>query len=284
MYSFFSKTVLVSFVDCATGRQFAASKMPPDQLPDTFAIDTELEIEGAHYVVLRAEPETKAGFARTKQLTLTLRKIETVDPKKILFSLPTICDAALPKSAMVAVSGDVHVMHEDDWRQCEFVSAVQHAEISAELASVRRIHAEAVAGGGWREIHLRQRIKLPLPRGLKWSEITALLGEFETMGGIAFSDPTKPVVDAVAVRLAEGVILWGVEEAGALAVLCVENVTGGSTATIAGLKRIAASLSLVLVHWCRCQVYATGSVPIEHSVGAPWDSAASRESQEELGL
>lgn len=271
MFRFFGRTVSVSFIDDITGEQIAGSKVPLDQLPDTFARDTELELAGVRYVVARANPITKAEFAKTKRLTVRLRRLEMVDPKSLLFSLPSICGEALPRSAPVAASADVVVLHEDDWRQCEFVDVGQREDIAAELSSIRHIHAVAAAAVGWREIHVRERIRLPLPSGIPWTAIVEQLGAYEQVGGIAFQDGAQPVLGAVAARLPHNVIVWGVEESGALTVLCVENLETASHATIAALKRIADSCALALIHWCRCQVYSPVGTPIANARGAPWD-------------
>src|SRR5262249_38241347 len=136
-----------------------------DQLPDTFALETTLDLAGAPYVVVRADPQTKAEFAKNKRLSVGLRRLERVDPKKILFSLPTICGAALPRTSAAAAHDDVVILHEDDWRQCELISNSHSGDISAELAAIRHIRAEEAATAGWRKIHLREGITHPLPVG-----------------------------------------------------------------------------------------------------------------------
>jgi len=211
--------------------------MPPEQLPDTFALETELDIAGAHYFFVRAEPQTKAEFAKTKQLTIGLRRVELVDPQKILFSLPTICGSALPMASSAPISGDVVVLHEDDWRQCEFVASSLIAEISAELAAIRRIHCKEAAAVGWRKIHVRERIAHPLPDRTTWSSVIELLGPSEQIGGVSFHQKDNVVATTRTARLADGVVVWGVADAEALTALCVENLDGASPSTIAACWR-----------------------------------------------
>jgi hypothetical protein len=74
MFGFTRRIIMVAFVDGATGRIISSSKMPLERLPDTFAIDTELNMDGARYVVVRAEPPTKDEFRRNRYLKVTLRK------------------------------------------------------------------------------------------------------------------------------------------------------------------------------------------------------------------
>jgi hypothetical protein len=272
LFRLFSKTVAVAFIDDATGRQVAASNMPLDQLPDTFALDTDLDLAGSHFVVVRADPQTKAEFAETKRLTVGLRRAERAEPKDILFSVPSICGAALPiASTAASISGDVIVLHEDDWRQCEFVACSQSAEISAELSGIRQIHSDAAAAGAWRKIHVRERIAHPLPAGARWSKIAELLGPFEHISGIAFGQRENTVAKTVGARLPDDVVVWGIEDSGELSVLCVENLDRASASTAAALRRVADDLSLALIHWCRCQVYCR-DVVIDNVAGAIWTS------------
>lgn len=226
---------------------------------------------GVPYVVVRAEPLTKVEFAKTKRLTISLRRIEMLDPKEILFSLPTICGAALPKILVAAADEDRVVLHEDDWRQCEFVSICQSNDISAEIADIRKIHSEATAAVGWRNIHVRERIVQPLPAGIAWSRISGLLGKTENIGGIAFGRSENSVANALGVRFSDGVIIWGVQENGSLGALCVENLDRASDTTVAALKRVADGLSIALINWCRCQFYCRDMI-IERAAGTLWET------------
>lgn len=271
MFSFLKKTVSVTFVDHASGRTLASSEMPIERLPDTFAINTDLDIAGQPYVVVRAEPQTKEVFAKTKRLAVTLRRVESIDPKKILFSLPSICNSALPVVERSDGTGRVHVLHEDDWRQCEFVSVRHARDLSMELAAIRHIHATAAAVVGWREIHVRERVPFPLAAGTRWADVAEQLAPLDPGPRITLGDARHAISYAVAGQFGDGVVVWGVETAGELSVLCVENVETASEATIARLKRVSDALSLVFVHWCRCQVYAPGGGTFDGAEGNPWD-------------
>src|SRR5688572_27597383 len=118
-------TIAVRFIEEGASAPFVQSNVPVEHLPETFALNTDVQIGGAAYVVVRAEPQTKAEFSRSKRLDVTVRKVQTVQPSDLLFSLPTLCGAALPELLPVAPAGEIVALHEDDWRQCELVS-VQH--------------------------------------------------------------------------------------------------------------------------------------------------------------
>jgi hypothetical protein len=74
MFNFGRRIISVTFYDQATGTIVSSSRMPLERLPETFAVDTELKMAGASYVVVSAVPPTKAEFSAGKQLKVVLRK------------------------------------------------------------------------------------------------------------------------------------------------------------------------------------------------------------------
>lgn len=263
------QTIATTFVEEKSGRVIGKVDLPIGQLPDTFAIETQLEIGNQKYMVVKSEPPTKAEFAKSGKLVNTLRKVETIDPSTILFSLPTICNDALPESARAAGSEGILVLHEDDWRQVEFVAAGLVGPIESELSAIRAIHSDYFAEVGWNQIHVRREIPGPLPAGIRWAEVAGLLGDFDALRGVAFGDPLSQVVGAAGAKFPDGVVVWGVERAGGLDALCVENLSESSPATKTALRRVTQRFSLCLVNWCRCQVHAPGSQEIANAAGDP---------------
>jgi hypothetical protein len=84
--SWFSRKVTMTLIDDATGAVFASSKMPPDDLPDSFKVNTSLHLGNDDWSVIQAEPETKAEFTKSGKLTLRLRKVQMMAPEAISFS------------------------------------------------------------------------------------------------------------------------------------------------------------------------------------------------------
>lgn len=84
--SWFSRKVNVTLVDDATGAVFASSMMPPSDLPDSFKINTTLQLGNDDWSVIQAVPETKAEFTKSGKLTLRLRKVEMMSSEAISFS------------------------------------------------------------------------------------------------------------------------------------------------------------------------------------------------------
>ena len=62
------RTIRVEFVNGADNSVIAVSEMPPDRLPDSFAIDTNLDIKDEKWSVVSAEPEQKAQFCKTREI------------------------------------------------------------------------------------------------------------------------------------------------------------------------------------------------------------------------
>ncbi len=80
----------------------------------------------------------------------------TIDPSKLLSSLPTICDRMAPLQAPTeAPTRSDLTMHEDEWRQIEFVPLVDSAYIASKLAELRQFKIERRSGPGWTDTFAR---------------------------------------------------------------------------------------------------------------------------------
>ena len=74
MFNFGRRIVKVTFFDQASGTIISSSRMPLERLPETFEVDTQLEMAGDSYIVVRAEPPTKAEFSSTNELKVIVRR------------------------------------------------------------------------------------------------------------------------------------------------------------------------------------------------------------------
>ena len=96
--------VAVTLIDNATGATFAQSQVPPENLPETFARDTTMHLGDEDWSVMHADPQTRTEYSKSGKLTLRLRRLEWVDPKSLLYSLPSIRDR-LPAVAEAGLAG-----------------------------------------------------------------------------------------------------------------------------------------------------------------------------------
>src|SRR6185437_13418963 len=85
-------TIRVEFINGADNSVIGVSNIPCKQLPDTFAINTNLDIKDQKWSVQSADPVDKAQFIKTGNLRLVLSRLSMMNPAEVLFSLPTISD------------------------------------------------------------------------------------------------------------------------------------------------------------------------------------------------
>jgi len=242
-------TVHVELIDAVSRERLGEADLPIDQLPESFAVSTTLHIGNGDWHVEKADPVTRAEFAASGHLRLVLRKIEHVDPKTILYSLPTL-ESALP--ALVPGDADALVIHEDDWRQIELVSVTHAAALDAELAAIREVISERGDLPGYRRLHVRERIPQPLaPARVPLDDVAIALGS-PPRRDVAVADRGSVVAGGFAFAAGDGAI-YGRAEHEHVVALCVFR-----DASLAALVELARTHDLVLVDWCATQVLRPG--------------------------
>ncbi len=244
--------ITLELIDDASGEVFASSDVPLDSLPQSFArMETTLTVGDHEYRVVGADPGNRDDIARAGLVKLRLRRVEdapTVDPKGVLFSLPTLEDALPACAAPVPGAPDALEIHEDHFRQVELVRASLLADIEAELDDVRRVLSAHRSGAGFTACHVRRRVKSPLDgAGVKRSEVEfalrskgrlfAIRGHGVVVGGFAV-----PAHDA---------LVYGLEHGPEVKALGLVGVDGDA---IGALHPVALAHGLVLVDWCAARV------------------------------
>lgn len=230
----------VTLVDAASGRTFAKTAMPAEQLPDTFELDTTMHVGADDWHVEKADPADRLGYVEAGHLTLVLRKVEKIDPSKILFGMPTIENALPPMRG--PDSTPAYAMHEDDWRQHEFVSRRFSSEVESEFADIREVWA-GQGGPGFKRCHVRTRVVAPL-RGVRLTlpDVAAALGGIEPVG-LDVGDGR--VIDAFAFTVPGGAAYARLADGS------VEALGLHGDAEPGGLRGLANDHGLVLVDWIR---------------------------------
>jgi hypothetical protein len=184
---------------------------------------------------------------------MNIPETTTLDPNEFLFTTPTLNDALPEESNRPSPADDCFLMHEDDWRQFEFVAAAFGPEMADELAVIDTIWKEhsvplGEAGTAFRSVHVRTRI--PQPLDIPWS-----VADFEELFGepacpILLIGSEHPLRDVHAIRL-ENVVIYGMFADGRLTTLGIEPldrfVIVGETAD--RLERFLTEHDLRLVHW-----------------------------------
>ena len=253
-------TVRVTFIDVATGDTLGVVEVSPARLPTSFAMSTTLHLGDDEWEVVLADPADAAEFVARGALTLTLRHVPpkpvattSVDPKKILFSLPSIVDA-LPGESAPRPPGVVLEMHGDDWRQIEMVHVDALGEVTSQIARIEAIVRNESVGAAFRSCHVRITPAAPLD-GVTLP-LDAVRAAFPliatTYEAVAFEGSAHAVDESFAFRTAGGLTVYGTLGERGVTVLGVrpdrEQTTPGADAR--GLSSLRNEHGLLLVDWC----------------------------------
>lgn len=243
--------VHLTLIDDATGETLGRSELEPESLPESFRDDTVLHLRDRDWSVVQAEPLSRAEYVASGQLVLRLRRIEHVDPGKILFSLPTICHWVPPTEGPL-LEGRELLLHEDDWRQVEFVAASQEDVVDAELAEVARVLTESRTGSGFRDIHVRKHPHHPLEgTGLTLERLRQVFAD-ATGSRVVLHDSSNCVTHSFSFLLSRSFVLYGLSEVADVEVLGVAALgqVGSAVPELALLRQVADEHGLLVVDWC----------------------------------
>jgi len=246
--------IAVTFIDNRTSETICFAELTPEQLPETFeGLETTLHLQEQDWTVASAVPTNRSGYVQTGRLTLRLNRVEKVDLKEILFSLPSICDGIPGLSAEPLAQHDYRLA-DDDWRQVEFIGREFASLADEEIRSIRKIHEEASAEVGWREIHVRKGPEPPITRPIALSEVIRQLGVGTQIASVSYCGAQTKITDGFSLVLPAGPKLYGLAPGGLVSVLALAHEFVGKydTQSIESLARLAKGFDLDLVQWCRC--------------------------------
>jgi hypothetical protein len=250
------KRIQVRFFEVGADKPFAQSDVPVEQLPDTFEIDTTLHLGSDDWSVSKAVPPTKAEFRKSGKISVYLYKpkITNVPLHELLYSLPTISDS-LPDLVDTQSLENVLVLHEDDWRQVELVSADQMNLVHREIDSVREIREKHRVGSGFRALHIRKLVTAPLSTAaLSVRELQKQFGVSHEYAGVAFNRTAAVIKSGFAFRASNSWVFWGQTRAdGALSTVCIR--TEGELSPLASreLESFLSAHKLLFVDWVRLE-------------------------------
>jgi len=245
------KTVQVTFIDVTTGTTIGTSNMPPNQLPETFEVATTMHLDNEDWTVVEAVPKHSKEFIEIGHLSLKLKKVEALDPNNLLYTIPTIANELPEKTDTSPYSDFVYSMHEDDWRQNEFLQQSARTLIDIELQKIKEIktyHQKEVGDAmvAFASCHVRDSIGMPDLK-VALADLQAKLGP-STMGGLKISG--QYAEDGFALKT-EATTYFGTIENGTITQLCIGEF---SEASPNEFRKIIDSFQLVLVGWVNCQV------------------------------
>lgn len=247
----------VVFVDAKNGTVLTRGNLRADRLPARFVADTTLHIAGEEWAVVNAEPVTAEEFTRTGQLVLSVTKVSMLPPKNIQYTVPTLEGSTPePKPAKKKAGQHIFELHEDSWRQIEFVAVALQGAIRHEIAEIERIFREqSVDNGGahgFKRIHQRMGIPHPLPDGIALADIAALFPTGPRYDGVAFERMEGTIPGGFA-TLVGPLVLYGQQTRGKARAIGIHPSGMESHAgreLVVALARLMATHQLYLVDWC----------------------------------
>ena len=196
---------------------------------------------------------------RAKRPSPQVQKVREIDPTLLLFSLPTICDMA-PATIQRATrdNPDAVRMHEDDWRQIEFVGAASLPQIDHEMADLETFKNENRVGIGWKNVYVRkERPDGLFPTRLRYGLIDSIPHEpvRELMIGTPGREAT--VKGGFAVLLGPSLFLYGRESNGIIVDLGLNRLPEESdSVSNQNILALCRKFNLVIADWYAGRVLA----------------------------
>lgn len=244
--------IKVEFINAMNNELMGVSEMPATQLPETFEIATTLNLNNMKWSVEEAIPKNAIDFIKSKHLVLKLRQIETVDPKDILFSLPTISNEIGGVVEKPLYNDFEYQIHEDTWRQYEFLNKSTIDLVKEELESIQNIWKNHWIKQGemnaFDQCHLR--VKIPQPNlKINFKVLTQLLNTQE-IGSLKYSGNPNFVADAFVLKT-EHATYFGILENELVTQLCIAEAYNETPTEI---RKIVESFDLIFVDWSNCEI------------------------------
>lgn len=253
----------VTFINAEDETRIAGGNIPASQLPESFAKNTVMHIGEQPWQVVKAEPVTAEDFIASGKLTLTCAKIEYVSDKGVLYSLPTF-NEAMPETGEVAPEDNVFTLHEDDWRQMEFISNSYMNDINQELRAIMGIYQNHQEAGGFSQVHVRQIIKHPLNTSFSLDKLKEYLPpEVQEASAVVFAQDENRIKDVFALNVSPLVLYGQFARAGHINRLGMQFIdTPANTLPyiIDGIVNFMRDYDLVFVDWIRLQIIIPDTV------------------------
>jgi hypothetical protein len=181
-------------------------------------------------------------------------KIQTIDPKTILFTTPTLSNdiAGLEPVDKQPSDGDF-IFHEDEWSQVEFFPKAQLPEVQRVLTEYKPFEQKHRVQHGWRGVYVRKVQRVPVISGSEAvRHIERSLGAKAGPAPILFSASTVSgrVKNGFSVPLGGNVTLYGYTEGQGVPVLgAIVGRSADDAKLTQAFVKLNASNGLILVDW-----------------------------------
>jgi hypothetical protein len=181
-------------------------------------------------------------------------KPETMDPKAILYSTPTLSnDIALLVQALSAPGSNDFVFHEDEWSQVEFLPKSQLPVVQRLLKEFKSFEQTHRVQYGWRQVYVRRFQRLPVVSGEQpLKQLESVLSVNVGAAPMLFSSGTiaGSVKNGFSLPLGGNVTLYGYTEGNTIPVLgAIVGRNPDDFKLVQAFMKLNASAGLMLVDW-----------------------------------
>jgi hypothetical protein len=195
---------------------------------------------------------------RGKKLPVQVQEVREVDPRSILFTLPTICDNA-PETVQGPIRDNPEVfhIHEDDWRQVEFIADQDLSQVEREMAALEDFKHANRAGIGWKNVYIRkERPDGLFPSRLPYSLIDSIPhGPIQRLV-IGSAGEEAVVKGGFAVRLSPTVFMYGRQSRGIIVDLGLTTADQKESVPNQDLLVLCKKFNLIIADWCAGHIVA----------------------------
>lgn len=194
------------------------------------------------------------AFAGVTVSAQPLQSPQKIDPKTILFSVPTLSDdiAALEQMDR-ALNGTDLAFHEDDWSQVEFLPKSLLPEIQRMLKEYKAFEQANRVQSGWRKVYVRKIERKPLISGAQSiQQLEKILGAKPGGALVLFSTGTAGgrVKDGFTLPLGGNVTLYGYTTSEGIPVLGASvGQNPDDSKLVQAFTKLNSASGLVLVDW-----------------------------------
>jgi len=200
-----------------------------------------------------------AWTRRGRKLHAQAQGVREIDPHSILFTLPTICDVA-PETIQDPSHNNpeaIHI-HEDDWRQIEFIAETNLPQVDREMATIDAFKHANWTGAGWKSVYIRkERPDGLLPSHLPYSVIDSVPhGPIQELV-IGSAGQEAIVKGGFAVRISPTLFMYGRQSQGIIVDLGLSMSPDqkGSVPT-QDLLDLCRKFHLIVADWCAGRIVA----------------------------
>lgn len=245
-----SDKIKVHFIDNSNGQTIGASEMNADQLPETFSVPTTMHIQDADWNIDEAIPENAVDFIKSKSLVLKMSKVEKMNPNDIWYTTPTISNE-FPQTKTKTKESELDInIHEDDYRQKEFLNSNAQAIIKEEFIGIKNIRENHSKKSEeytlFKKCHVRTIIGTP-NLIINFNELKGLL-KSDFVGQVIISD--EILKNGFALKT-NNATYFGTLDNETVTELCIAQWNEN---TISDIIRICKAFNLVFVNWNNCEI------------------------------